>query len=537
MGDEGAGEDRGHGHGSIGNSQNLQTLLGKLLRIDVNTTTPGFNYAVPETNPFFGGPLCGNGGSGTQNCPEIYAYGFRNPWRWSIDRETQELWVGDVGQNALEEIDRVTAGGNYGWRCFEGTQPFDSECGDAQNLLPPVVEYDRGAGISVTGGYVYRGTAIPTLQGRYVFGDYVTGIIWNIARDTQPTQRVIVGDGFVSNLSISSFGEGVDGELYIVHHGGTLHRLQQASAAGDTIPTLLSETGCVDPEDPGRPASGVIPYEPSAPFWSDGAVKERWIGLPNGERITVGADGDWEPPNGTVLMEHFRLDGRLVETRLLMRHPDGVWAGYTYEWSAEQTDAVRVVGGKTAQIDGRPWIFPSEEQCMICHTEAAGRSLSLETAQLNRDFTYPQTGRTANQVVTLNAIGTLNPQIVENPDELPSMPDPYGTSGTLDERARAYLHTNCSQCHRPGGGTGVDLDLRYTTPLNATGACNAVPQAGDLGIADALIIRPGDVERSVLLERMNRRDSQGMPPLGSAQVDPAGVELVSSWIVSLRSCD
>ena len=129
--------------GTIGNGQNLPTLLGKLLRIDVDGSTGGVPYAIPAGNPFAGNALC-NGGTGAQNCPEIYAYGLRNPWRWSFDRGSGELWLADVGQGAIEEVDRVVAGGNYGWRCFEGTRSYNATCGpNAASSLPPVAQYDR----------------------------------------------------------------------------------------------------------------------------------------------------------------------------------------------------------------------------------------------------------------------------------------------------------------------------------------------------------------------------------------------------------
>ena len=206
------------------------------------------------------------------------------------------------------------------------------------------------------------------------------------------------------------------------------------------------------------------------------------------------AAGDFEFPNGTVLMKQFRLGGRLVETRLFMRHTDGEWAGYTYEWNAQGTDATRVVGGKTATVGSQSWVYPSEAQCLACHTAAAGRSLGLEIAQLNGSLLYPQTGRTANQIATLNAIGLFSPAIAESPSALPSLPDPFGAGGTLAERARAYLHTNCSHCHRPNGGTPTDLDLRYTTALSGTNSCDRAPQAGDLGLTNARIIAPGAAE-------------------------------------------
>jgi mono/diheme cytochrome c family protein len=236
-------------------------------------------------------------------------------------------------------------------------------------------------------------------------------------------------------------------------------------------------------------------------------------------------------------VQNLRLGSRRVETRLLMRHTDGEWAGYTYAWNNAGTDAERVVGGRVETIAGQTWEFPSESQCLACHRSAAGRSLGLELAQLNRSFTYPATGRTANQVLTLNAIGMFSPTVDTPPSALPSLPDPFGTSATTAARARAYLHAVCAHCHRPGGGTPSDLDLRYATALADTNACDRAPQAGDLGIADARLIAPGSAARSVLVARVNRRDADGMPPLVSRIVDSSGVQLLAGWIDSLAGCN
>jgi glucose/arabinose dehydrogenase len=224
IGDGGGGNDQ---HGTIGNGQLTTTLLGKMLRI--NVINGGYTIPTgPTGNPFSANPACGRppaDGTGAADCPEIFAWGFRNPWRWSFDRNGVALWVGDVGQGAREEIDRVVVGGNFGWRCREGTLVTGLlPCGSAQNLLPPVAEYGRDLGASVTGGYVYRGTAIPGLVGRYVFGDFITGTLWHIGESTQPTMQM--GAGFPTGLSIASFGEDVAGELYVVHYGGTLHRVR-----------------------------------------------------------------------------------------------------------------------------------------------------------------------------------------------------------------------------------------------------------------------------------------------------------------------
>jgi len=534
VGDGGGGNDQ---HGAIGNGQLLTTLLGKMLRIDISGSTAGAAYRIPADNPYVASSsLCGVTGTGPQNCPEIYAYGFRNPWRWSFDRQTGQLWVGDVGQSALEEHNRVVRGGNYGWRCFEGTNNTGMACGNPSSTLPPVAQYGRTEGASTTGGYVYRGTAVPGLVGRYVFGDFVSGRIWHIANDTAPTATMT--GGLDTNFGISSFGEANNGELFLLSYSnGQIHSIGGTTTGGGSgVATQLSATGCVNAGNATQPASGLIPYTPRAAFWSDGAVKDRWIGLPNGQNITVASDGDWGFPNGTVLVKNFRLGQQLIETRLFMRHPDGVWAGYTYEWNGAQTDATLVTGGKTVTVAGQTWIFPSGAQCLQCHTEVAGRALGLETRQLAFNITYPATGRDANQLVTHNTINTLSPPIAAPASEVP-YPDPYGTAGTLAERARSYLHTNCSQCHRFGGPTPVALDLRYSMTFGATATCDVVPTAGDLGIANARLIAPGEPARSVLLARMNRRDANQMPPLASARVDDAGVALVRDWIQSLANCN
>lgn len=538
FGDGGGGGD---GHGTNGNGQRLTTLLGKMLRIDVNGATP---YQVPATNPFYNagnaGDRCPAAGRSSGSCPEIYAWGFRNPWRWSFDRSNADLWVGDVGQGEWEEVNQVTRGGNYGWRCREGAHDYNSAgtalCASA-SLIDPVTEYSNtGPDVAVTGGYVYRGPQNTALSGRYLFADYGSGIIraWIAESASQPLAPTQLLN---SGMNIPSFGEGNDGELYVVGFS-TLHRIVfQPPSGNGTAPATLSATGCVNPADPRQPAAGLIPYDINAPFWSDGATKDRWIGLPDGSNITVQSGGDWDFPNSTVLMKNFSVGTRLIETRLFMRHPDGNWGGFTYEWNAQQTDATLVQGGAVRDIgNGQQWIFPSESQCLQCHTSAAGGSLGLETAQLNRNFTYAQTGRTANELFTLNHVAALTPPIVD-PAAQPSMPDPADATASLDSRARAYLHTNCSQCHRPDGPTPSTMDLRYTTALNQTSACNALPQSGDLGLgANARLIAPGMATNSIIVNRANRRDANAMPPVGSNQVDAAGVALLTQWVNGLTTC-
>lgn len=537
--------DGGSGGDPLGRAQDTTSLLGAMLRIDVDGGDP---YGIPGDNPFAGNGLCPANHSSDDDCPEIYAWGLRNPWRWSFDSATQALWVGDVGQGDWEEINIVERGGNYGWDCREGAHDYtgppdgpDAACPDPAELIDPVHEYDHSNGVSITGGYVYRGDAIPALEGRYVFADFASSTIWALEADGQGgyTRERIAQ----SPQGVSSFAEGPDGELYVLGWGqgddGRIRRLVPGDAAEpqpEPVAASLSETGCVAADDPAEPAAGLIPYAPAAAFWSDGATKERWLALPDGTSMPVGADGDFTLPEQSVLVQHFRLGDRLVETRLLMRHPDGAWAGYSYEWNGAQTDAMLLTDGKVAPVEGQDWIFPSRDQCLQCHTAAAGFSLGLETTQLNHDLTYPRTSRTANQLATLDAIALFDAPLGD-PAEWPALADPYAAAAPTVDRARAYLHTNCAQCHRPGGTAPGSMDLRYDVALGDMNVCDVAPQSGDVGLgADARLVDPGAPGTSVLLERMSRRDTEMMPPLATNVVDADGVDVIRDWIAGLAGC-
>ncbi len=210
MGDGGSGGDP-HNF-----AQDPHKLLGKILRIDIDQSTP---YAIPPDNPFLDGT----------GRPEVYAWGLRNPWRFSFDRHTGELWAADVGQNAWEEINRIAKGHNYGWRIMEGDHCYlpAAACSAATNLIPPVTAYAHTQGrCSVTGGYVYRGSAIPDLIGTYVFADFCTGEIWGFRSGYT---RLLLE----THARISSFGEDATGEIYVViHEGGIFHLIQRMGDPG-----------------------------------------------------------------------------------------------------------------------------------------------------------------------------------------------------------------------------------------------------------------------------------------------------------------
>ena len=245
-----ASGDGGSGNDPQDNAQNLDKLLGKLLRIDVDATDQG-DYGIPATNPFVGQ----QGARG-----EIWDYGLRNPWRFSFDRLTGDLWMGDVGQGAWEEVDYEAAGGgggnNYGWREFEANRcNTDAESQGACDALEssavfPVHEYPRSDGQSITGGYVYRGALLPDLVGNYFFGDFVSARVWSLNLTTDPAEVVHEWTGDIQPAGtplsqLASFGEDADGELYLVSLAGTIYRLGPVHSADQdgsftfSLPELL----------------------------------------------------------------------------------------------------------------------------------------------------------------------------------------------------------------------------------------------------------------------------------------------------------
>lgn len=554
----------GDGGGDRMSAQDPGSLLGKVLRIDV-TDADAASYT-----------------------PEIVALGLRNPFRWAFDSATGDMWIGDVGQGNYEEISFLPAERsletpyNFGWPYMEGFHCFQYSSADIANdcdspvpLFVPVHEYDHGVGIAIVGGRPYRGTEIGGLSGRYFFADYAprgNSGNWllepNLAEDPS-----IVDDDYLHtpitppSSGMVGYAEDNEGELYTFNPSGYVYKLvaNNQPTPPEPLPQALRDTGCFD--GAGNPAPGLIPYETRAPLWSDGATKKRWMAVPDGLTIDVDDRGDFRLPIGTVLAKEFTIEGVRVETRLLMRHPDGSWGGYSYAWVgadgslltdgqllSEDTEVTRLVPG----ID-RAWTYPSRGQCFQCHTNAAGVALGLETLQLNGMFGYPSTGITGHQVLTLSEIGLFSqPQTIDLSRALPLYDD---SSAPLPDRVWSYLHTNCANCHQPGasgyGGRSAVPDLRYETAADRDGAhpleaalCEVEASSENLGLGEgALLVNPGRPGNwaslgdggSVLYLRMAARPnvprSMGeMPPIGSSIVDEdGGLALVRAWIEGL-SC-
>jgi uncharacterized repeat protein (TIGR03806 family) len=403
--------------------------------------------------------------------------------------------------------------------CFE-----QDVCDDAE-LEDPIAAYRNISVASVIAGYVYRGAQLPELAGMFIYADFYSGTIWGVVPGDEP---VVLAD--TGERGLAAFAEDQDGELLVVNYFGQIHRITRAEPEdGPELPADLMATGCVDTTDPATPPADAIPYALNVQFWSDGADKDRWLILPDDQQIRVEGDGDWTLPSGSVIVKNFRLNDRLIETRLFVRHTDDEWAGYSYEWNDDGTAATLLEDGLSKQFGEQTWTYPSRTDCLYCHTAEAGRSLGLETRQLARTVTVD--GVDVDQLDHLVERGAL----ASRPDGAP-LPDIAGDA-PLAARARAYFHANCSHCHRPDAPGGrADIDFRVDTPDAEVGVCDVNPRAGDLDIPDARLVAPGDVARSIVSARMHTLGSTRMPGLASTRVDDAGVDLIDAWISGLNGC-
>lgn len=505
-------------------AQNPATLPGKLLRIDVSASQPSERYRIPPDNPFVGT------GAG-----EVFAIGLRNPWRFTVDPLDGSMLVGDVGQDRREEISAVVSGGNFGWPAREGTLCFRSDPCDDPSYVDPVVELSHAEMRSVVAGYRYRRTDVPGLEGRVVFADFTSGSIWS-ADVTDPARlSTLEVDGRFMITSIALDPEGRPTFVRYDPSGaeGGLYRLVPKDPEASSFPTLLSATGCVDATDPREPANVMARFTPTAELWSDGAEKLRAFAIPDGTAIAVDDQGDMVLPVGSVLLKHFGFEGRLHETRLLMRTADG-WTGYSYRWNEAQTDAELLTTAVTETLpNGVRWSYPSRSACFQCHSTAAGVTLGLEAAQLGDDSLQAllDLGYFDRRLTTVAALrGSERPPLVA----------PFGATRSVGERARSYLHANCSNCHRPGGPGRGDIDLRAETAFGSTRLCNAQPNEGrvwDVGVWDEQrLIVPGEPTHSILFLRMNTLGFFRMPPLGTDVVHTQATSLMAEWIESIGTC-
>jgi putative heme-binding domain-containing protein len=532
----------------LNTGQDISDLLSSILRIDVDRKDEGKNYAVPKDNPFVGMP-------GAR--PEVWAYGFRNPWRMSFDRQTGELFVGDVGWELWETVHRVEKGGNYGWAASEGPQPIKPEKVGPTPIRPALIELSHTIACSVTGGFVYRGRKFPELRGAYVFGDWETRRLWAARFEGDRTKEM--PEITRPSVRIVAFGEDKHGELYFLDHdNGTLHTLERyhQGSQNAAFPTTLSQTGLFASVQQHTPAAGVLPFAVNSRQWQDGATAEHWVALPGLSSVTLHATGKPIPglvywhsfrmhfPKDAVLLRTLSLGGRRVETQLL--HYEGVdWRFYTFAWRDDQADADLVPAeGAEKEIGAGPqqriWQFHSRSQCMSCHSNQSEYALAFLPEQLNRPG---PDGR--NQLVAFTEAGyihrvdregrALPPFDAAAVAREPKLADPDDAGQPLEARARSYLHANCGHCHSDHGGGTVSLRLQFPVAVADMKAVGVRPTRGDFALPDACIIKPGDPGASTLYFRMAKFGRDRMPHLGSERPDEGALKLIEQWIAGLSA--
>ena len=515
-------------------------------------------YSIPNDNPF----LDTNGGL----LEEFYSIGLRHPWTLSIDDVTGDVWVADVGHQQREEINLIVNGGNYQWPYKEGTRsgPAPDHKLAAGIEQGPVWEYDSSIGESPIGAGVYRGSLYPALTGKYIFTDFVSGKLWTATKTGSSYTVEQIGNvtggwstGINSHLIDSS------GRILMAKSAGPQNAngtIDVLVPTGDVVnnepPASLSQLGAFTDLTNKVPIDGCIPYDLNVPFWSDGAVKSRWVCVPNDgshdsahEKINYSESGIWSFPEGTVFIKHFAMAADTtnatntfdLETRFLVRTANGHNA-YTYRWNSTGTDASLDTGGgsvfrftqRTANGNrSRQWEYPSRTECMICHNQLAGGQLGINTRQLNKEITYPSSGITANQLNTFNSLSMLNPPINTNAvieTTLTTTPT-ADINAPLEDRARSYLDANCGYCHQPGG-VRANFDARLSTPLSRQGIVNG-SLLEHYGIDGEAVVVPGSPAQSILLHRANQTDNLSMPPLSKSIIDEQGMAILEQWIVSL----
>ncbi|MEO1451244.1 MAG: PQQ-dependent sugar dehydrogenase, partial [Bacteroidota bacterium] len=513
-GDEGGANDQFNSGQKINES-----LFGGILRIDVdmdpirshpirrqpqNPGTPASGwpnsftqgYYIPNDNPWLdtGGGLL----------EEFYAIGLRSPHRMTYDDVTGQIWIGDVGQGSREEVSVAFKGANMQWPYKEGD--INGPKAMPSPLLgtdrPPAVSYPRSEGNCVIGGFVYRGTKWPQLYGKYIFGDHSQRKVWALdydpATNTGPYDLLttVPASGQGSKAGISSFATDSTGEIYILKlfgtnlDGGIIYRLKPTAVTPEP-PDSLEAVGVFQDMANLIPAQGMIPYSLQQPFWSDAAIKSRWMILPNdgvaddpAEQIVYSENGEWQYPKGTVMVKHFEMAmdesnpniTKRIETRLLVHDSTGNYYGVSYRWRDDQSDADLLHTGRSDTLSiATPngareivWNFPSREQCITCHNNAAGGVLGPKSRQLNGMQFYPATGRDANQIKTLEHLNFFTSNVdTSNLASVLTAAPAEDLSYSLEDRARTYLDANCSYCHRPGNSIQADFDARLSTALNA----------------------------------------------------------------------
>ncbi len=546
IGDEGSPHTR-----KLENSQSIENkLFGGLIRIDVDMDenrshpirrqplqhqdrdegVPGTftqNYYIPNDNPW----IDNSGG----HLEEFYAIGLRSPFTAFYDTIDNEIWIADVGDGKWEELSIITAGSNAMWPYFEGPeQQAEIEDDIIGDPTDPVHFYGRIQGNTIIGGFLYRGSKYPELNGSFIFGDFGSGNIWSFDEGSEnPITLLTRGPG-----RIVAYFPCLDGGICMMRTNGEIYQLEE-NVIMETAPELLSDLGAFEGLESLSPSEGIMPYEINSPLWSDGSLKRRWISLPDTSRIVFNIDDPWEFPVGTVLIKHFEMpidedSIKRLETRFFVVDLDRNGYGLTYKWNETDTDAKLVAFDEVAhdtlevltsgEFTKQVWNYPTRTQCIQCHNDNANFVLGVKTAQMNR-LNNSETGA-INQIELWNELGFFSNENISA--ELPVLSNLKDTSFSIEHRIRSYLDANCSHCHQPYG-VDTKFDARFKTPLWAQ---KIIGEEADSYNSEPgnLIVNPGDPETSEMWIRDSSIDDNKMPPIAKNKLDHEYLDLLRHWI-------
>jgi uncharacterized repeat protein (TIGR03806 family) len=541
--------------GIASNAQRIDSdFRGALLRIDVDGRPGSLSpnphpasvgpYYIPADNPFAGATSYHGSGVETEDVrTEIFALGLRNPWRFSIDSVSGIILLGDVGEDSAEEINLIEAGENYGWPYREGYEAESGTPPAGASFVDPIYAYGRDDGLSVIGGFVYRGNRFPELNGRYVFTDWGNGEIRSLIPNGQtPVEATVLASSF--GFGPTAFGPDPRNGDILVAHGSIRRLIRNEEGTGGAVPDTLSGTGAFSDLASLNPNPGIIPYEINVPFWSDDAIKSRWFSIPDSSLLVdFDPTGPFSFPASSVWIKHFEMEmtsgdpasRRRLETRFLVRTENGIY-GVTYRWNEEETEAYLVAEEGESEVlqrvvDGtavsQTWTYPSRADCLSCHSPAAGWALGFDSAQLNRNAIFGNEAH--NQISAFHEMGYFR-NGPPAPSSLMALAPATDEGASLVHRVRSYLQANCAQCHRSGGI--ATWDARIATPLVDAGIINGLLNDNG-GNPASRVIAPGSPANSMLLTRISTRGPGQMPPIGSHLVDQSGIELVRAWVESL----
>lgn len=552
--------DEGAGRCFFDNCQRIdRDLFSGVLRLDVDCREGASHppprqpesgmtasYCIPDDNPFVGVPGV---------LEEFYAIGLRSPHRMTHDPVDDLVWIGEVGQSKREEIDVLAPAANFQWNVMEGTIPFENGPPPPAEPIgvwtPPVLDYGRELGGTVIGGYVYRGKALPALEGRYLYGDFLSGRIWALQYAEGPGGVTVIANQEIVQTSlrgrtngITSFGLDRGGEVLVLTLGepASIYRLVASQPDPTDLPATLSETALFDDLATLDPVDALVPYDVRVPLWSDGTFKRRWMSVPSEQTIGYSARRPWTFPDGSVFVKHFELatdaaepdERRRLETRVLVRRAGGGIYGVTYRWREDGSDADLVLAAQTEDIvvhdaageeELQRYLYPGPRDCEACHAAEAGsvlgpRARQLASAEGGDDQLEAFADAGWLDVGTEGLERSAIPEFAPLEDE--------GASAEL--RVRSYLDANCAHCH---GSQDLDRslwDARITTPLNRQRIVLG-EVLGDYGSDAFRVVTPGDPDHSAMFLRTSTTaPGLRMPPLARSVRDEAFLDVLASWI-------